>query len=106
MLIFPGTQGILLSVSLVSSFLHKQHLDLKKKEKEKERKKKGKKKRKKLKRKYWSKSRTLTYRDCPCNGSSNIKRHTCIMLLHFLENLDLGTLDQTVSQSSCRKVYY
>lgn len=31
MLIFPGTQGILLSVSLVSSFLHKQHLDLKKK---------------------------------------------------------------------------
>lgn len=30
MLIFPGTQGILLSVSLVSSFLHKQHLDYKK----------------------------------------------------------------------------
>lgn len=38
MLIFPGTQGILLSVSLVSSFLHKQHLDLKKKKKRERRK--------------------------------------------------------------------
>lgn len=71
MLIFPGTQGILLSVSLVSSFLHKQHLDLKK---ERERRKGS----------TGIRVGLLNTRTVLAIEAAIEKDHTCIKLLHFL----------------------